>query len=173
MSKRGRKYPDLGARLLAATDKSPGFGPGGDCWRFTGHLTHHGYGQIGRGKADGGRVDYAHRVAFEIANGVQLGRAIADRDCVLHRCDNPACVNPAHLFRGDQKLNYADMTQKGRRVSGDQRGLKNPGHKLTEDIVRAVRAANGTYAEIGEEFGLSASWVWKIRNKQAWTHLHD
>jgi hypothetical protein len=57
-----------------------------------------------------GRNHYAHRVAFALANNVEL----AVSDYILHRCDNPPCVNPQHLFLGDQLTNVHDATAKGR-----------------------------------------------------------
>lgn len=74
------------------------------CLEWTG-ATLKGYGQIG----DGDKVLYAHRVAYVLANG-----SIPDDVDVLHRCDNPPCCDPAHLFSGTQAENMADMIAKGR-----------------------------------------------------------
>jgi len=69
------------------------------------HRTPTGYAMLGRK----GRKLYAHRVAWEEANG-----PIPEGMCVLHRCDNPPCVNPEHLFLGTHRDNTQDMLAKGR-----------------------------------------------------------
>src|SRR5947209_19812053 len=79
-----------------------------DCWVWTGARSKSGYGRIGADRPR--RVLQAHRVAYELTNGVHL----PPEDCVLHRCDNPPCCNPAHLFLGDRAVNNADMDAKGR-----------------------------------------------------------
>lgn len=79
----------------------------GACWTWTG-VCRRGYGIIER-HDDTERVLLAHRVSWTIANG-----AIPDGLLVCHKCDNPPCVNPDHLFLGDHKANAADMIAKGR-----------------------------------------------------------
>lgn len=80
----------------------------GECHLWTGHTAGNGYGSIRT--EDGPR--YAHRVAWELANG-----PIPDGLYVLHRCDTPRCVNPAHLFLGTAKDNSDDCWRKGRGVT--------------------------------------------------------
>lgn len=168
-----RPYGTLAERFAVKVDRTPGQGPNGDCWEWRGGLVS-GYGQIRRPKAEGDdRTDYAHRVAYELANGVDLGRARETDLLVLHRCDNRCCVNPAHLFLGSDKVNNDDMRNKGRWRSGPQAGEANPAHKLKEHEVRAIRAAKGSLARIARKFGISRSWAWAIRNGEAWSHLSD
>ena len=91
------------------------------CHVWRGTKTNFGYGQIGRGGRGGGML-VAHRVGWELANG-----PIPDGLFVLHRCDNPPCVNPEHLFLGTQKENIADMRAKGRGFGPPHYwGEKNP-----------------------------------------------
>jgi hypothetical protein len=92
-------------RLAAHTDASAGRDA---CWVFTGHRTVDGYGRI----RHNGRESNAHRVAYELARGPIPAGLV-----VCHRCDNPPCVNPAHLWLGTQADNIADMDAKGRRVA--------------------------------------------------------
>ncbi len=77
------------------------------CWKWTG-CKKDGYGRINRG-ARGLGSDYAHRVSWLMHNG-----AIPEGLCVLHRCDNPECTNPGHLFLGTKKDNSRDMISKKR-----------------------------------------------------------
>ena len=73
----------------------------GSCWIWRGPRHRQGYGRAGR--------NVAHRIAFELAHG-PFDRRLK----VCHHCDNPPCVNPAHLFLGTQRDNVQDMVRKGR-----------------------------------------------------------
>ncbi len=78
-----------------------------DCWEWTRGKIPTGYGTM----SYGGIKQYAHRVAYEIFTGEKLknsGRNTAETICVLHRCHNPACINPEHLYLGDQRRNAYD-----------------------------------------------------------------
>jgi len=75
------------------------------CWGWVGSIDHFGYGQI----QHEGKVQPAHRVSWVLARG-----PIPDGLCVLHRCDNPPCTNPEHLFLGTKKDNMMDAARKGR-----------------------------------------------------------
>lgn len=80
------------------------------CWRWTAARDRRGYGRFG---PERGQTVFAHRFAFQLECG-----PIPDGFCVLHRCDNPACVNPDHLWLGDRAANHFDMVQKGRARAG-------------------------------------------------------
>ncbi len=78
------------------------------CWEWTGARDIHGYGRIGNDYPKKNLL-LAHRAIWIITNG-----EIPKNLCVLHRCDNPPCVNPKHLFLGTKKDNSQDMVKKGR-----------------------------------------------------------
>jgi len=114
----------------------------------------------------------AHRVAYELTNG-----PIAKGMVVCHRCDNPSCVNPAHLFVGTQTENLADMSAKGRRSAGErhavtQRGCRNPNARLTDHDVATIRQryATGafTLAQLAQESGVSPQHVSDIVRGKKW-----
>jgi hypothetical protein len=113
-----------------------------------------------------GKMVYAYRLAYELMTGPILTGLK-----VLHKCDNPMCVNPAHLFLGTQEDNMHDMRRKGRSA----RGEGHPQRKLTDDQVRYIRRVYiprhpefGGKA-LGMKFGIgNASAVAKGR---VWSHV--
>lgn len=94
------------------------------CWNWTGYKDRKGYGRATLGGRSG-RSTGAHRLAL-----IAIGKSLADADLVLHHCDNPACINPAHLFVGTQADNMRDMHAKGRAVSNRGRTFKKPEHSI-------------------------------------------
>lgn len=141
-------------------------GPG--CWEWSASRNGMGYGQFRVGsKRDGThRCALAHRVSWELANG-----PIPSCRCVLHRCDNPACVRPDHLFLGTRPENSADMVSKGRQRSGRMPGETNPFAKLTSDAARAIRErgrAGETGASLARAFGVSKATACRIIRGERW-----
>lgn len=113
-------------RVLARTDA-------GDhgCIEWQGGRHPSGHGMIAA-KRDGKWVSlYTHRVAWEVANG-----PIPDGMCVCHRCDNPPCVNPLHLFLGTRSDNIVDMWNKGRSHLQQATVCRN-GHDITQPEARS------------------------------------
>lgn len=112
--------------------------PNSGCWLWMQSLNHKGYGQV----EFRGKKAKAHRASWMASFG-----EIPEGQMVLHRCDNRACINPAHLFLGTAKDNTDDMVRKNRA----------PNRKLTVEAVREIRArkARGeTYVSMAAEFGV-------------------
>jgi HNH endonuclease len=146
------------------------------CWIWDGTTTQHGYGKIRTGR---GTTTGAHRFAWESKHG-----PIPHGLRVLHRCDNPICVNPDHLFLGTQRDNIHDMIEKRRHLHGDAhraavslrlpRGSHVHGAKLTEDGVRAMRAryAQGeSMRQLAAAFGIRKGTVWQVVTGKSWKHV--
>lgn len=100
------------------------------CWLWQGFRNHKGYGHF----AIHGRDYKAHRVAFELATGRHPGRLL-----VCHSCDNPPCVNPAHLWLGTMSDNALDMHAKGRapEIRTTPARCRKCGHHRTDDYVNS------------------------------------
>lgn len=103
----------------------------GRCWVWTANTSEDGYGQIKEGSPS--RKQFrAHRLSYEMHQ-----KRIPEGLCVLHKCDNPPCVNPEHLFVGTRKDNSDDMEEKGRAVHA--KGESHGSAKLTEEKISEIR----------------------------------
>jgi hypothetical protein len=108
----------------------------------------------------------AHRVAYDLWVGpIALGLDIC------HRCDNPPCVNPNHLFAGTAKQNMEDRDAKGRMAHNSFPGITHPGHKLTEQEVQEIRLADGTMKELGRAYNVTPQNIWRIKQGISWKTL--
>lgn len=146
-------------RYLAKVLKS------GGCWKWTGAKSPHGYGVI-RGDASK-RTVFAHRFSYEHFNG-----AIPEGLCVLHKCDNPECTNPDHLFVGTQKDNIDDMMRKGRKpqVVG-LKGQSSPRAKLTWGEVAEIKrmlSGGSSCASISRVFKVTPENISAIKTGKTW-----
>lgn len=142
-----------------------GVRPTTPCIEWQGSRTSAGYGQLKRN----GRVMYAHRLAYEGAHG-----PIPAGMCVCHACDNPACVNPEHLWIGTKGDNLRDMCAKGRHTKAGAAGEKNRNAKLTAEAVveiRRMRAAGATYRAIAARFGITRVTASLVARGRAWKHV--
>lgn len=130
----------------------------GDCHEWTGCLMPSGYGQI----HVSGKTAYAHRVSWELKNGL-----IKNGEYVLHKCDNRKCVNINHLFLGTFDENMADMVSKRRQAHG----RRNPHAKLTEQQVTAIKSATGTQLQIAKQYGVAQGLVSMIKSGRIWKYV--
>jgi len=109
-----------------------------------------------------GKPERAHRYAWRRKNG-----PIPADVRVLHRCDNPRCCEPSHLFLGTDSDNMQDMIRKSRGLHGE----RHPTHKLTAADVQAIRADLRSQAVIAAEYGINQATVSKIKRRKKWAHL--
>lgn len=142
-----------------------------ECWEWAASRLPlgDGYGRIGYGRSN----VLAHRMSWVIHNGT-----IPEGMCVLHKCDNPPCVNPGHLWLGDPGDNARDRSRKGRGavvdwLGGSLPGESNPAAKLTVLDVLKMRAlySSGQWSveRLVKKFGVSKSQVRRIIRRESWT----
>lgn len=135
-----------------------------------------GYGRMYTAKA---AWVMAHRVAWEIANGAIPDDGSYHGVCVLHRCDNPSCVNVAHLFLGTTAENTRDRIAKGRPTGGNTsataaRGAANGATKLEPKqvlVIRAERVKGVQLKVLAARYGISVQLVSAIANRECWRHI--
>lgn len=137
---------------------------GDGCWQWSRGKNRNGYGVV-RGKS---RQLKSHRVAYELSVG-----PIPDGMCVLHRCDNPACCRPDHLFLGTVDDNNKDKKSKGR--GKVNKGERNGMSRLTDSDVLAIReryAAGGIFhSQLAAEYGVTSSLICNIIKGRRWSHV--
>lgn len=143
-------------------------GEANECWGWVGYrcTTRGGYGALS-GEKPPYRPVSAHRLSYEIHKG-----PIPDGLCVLHRCDNPPCTNPEHLFLGDRGDNARDMARKGRWRNGGLRGEDCGRAKLSaaqaREIVSLYRAGGETHKSLGVRFRVSPSAIRFVLTGRTW-----
>lgn len=139
------------------------------CWIFFGSWDQSGYGMVAIG---GGRSERAHRASWKFVNG-----PIPEGLQVLHRCDTRCCVNPSHLFLGDNAANVADKVAKGRQAKGPQpkvRGSCNGHAKLSDSAVMQIRQrykAGERQRDLAEEFDVCVSVICEAISGKTWGHV--
>lgn len=138
-------------------------GPDDECWEWQGTRRANGYGRFARVPGDSGM---AHRYSYELHHG-----PIPSGLFVLHSCDNPPCVNPAHLRAGTHAENMADKARRGR-CNPNARTFK-----LTDDDVRQIRRlylpgehhrfSRSNATELARRFGVTREHIEAVANRRA------
>lgn len=155
--KRGRSTP-LADRWAKHTRKSDG------CWEWTAYRIPTGYGQMGGAKPH--TTILTHRASWEI----HYGPIPPDTD-VLHRCDNPPCGRPDHLFLGTALDNMRDASRKFRTTQGERAycAKLTAGQVLT---IRARYAAGGiSHQALADAYGVARESIGNLIRHETWKHL--
>lgn len=130
------------------------------CWVWTSYRDKDGYG--------GFSIEHvtfrAHRVAYMMYVG-----EIDDGMLICHKCDNPSCVNPDHLYQGTQQKNMRDMRSKNRGAINN--GVLCGGSKLSESQVLEIRSLKQSQSAIARKYGVAQSTISLIVNRKTWTHI--
>lgn len=155
--------PEVNAYLERNTDRTDS-----GCWEWSGARAVNGYGRA----LIGSRQVAAHRLSFTVHTG-----PIPTGLFICHRCDNPPCINPAHLFAGTAQENVSDREAKGRhphRQSDMVRGIESHLARLTEPQVLEIRrrcARGESQQVIAADFRCSPQNVSDINRRKSWKHL--
>jgi hypothetical protein len=131
----------------------------GECWHWTGARNEKGYGRFRLNS----RNRFAHQVAYELTCGPIPAGCI-----VMHTCDTPGCVNPAHLRLGTVAENNADKMAKGRHRVVPLKGERNGAAKLTAEAVRAIRASRLSSRREAALYGVSPEAIQQVRRGLTW-----
>lgn len=132
-----------------------------DCWEFKRPRNRYGRCQFD------GYVQAAHRISYQVSIG-EIPKGL----CVLHKCDNPACCSPSHLFLGTQADNVHDMIEKGR--AHDNAGKGNGRARLSDSDVKRIRYLADTEisrAKLAKILNVSRSTIDKIVRRKTWKHV--
>lgn len=133
------------------------------CWNWHGAVNKDGYGRF----VFNGNLRLPHRLIYEAVKG-----PIPKGVHVCHRCDNPACVRPSHLFLGTNRENQLDAVAKGRRINTLKYGEDNPHAKLTRQQVQKIRRLYKSrvmsYQKLATLFGVGKTTIRKIIIGKTW-----
>lgn len=147
---------------------------GDGCWVWKSFRNSKGYGRFGipipRDRRCGARqvIMHTHRLSWILAFGL-----IPDGLWVLHKCDVPSCVRPAHLFLGNARTNNRDCASKGRRPAGETHSSSKLTNAQVVEIRRRVASGDETHSGIALDYGVCAQTVSKISRGKAWRHLQQ
>jgi hypothetical protein len=159
----GVEKVSLANRFWSKVQKEP---DSNGCWLWIGAKDVYGYGYLGATRRKSAKK--AHRLSYEIHYGEGTSKGL----CVLHRCDNPPCVNPSHLFLGTRSDNNKDKQAKGRDY--DKRGENNPRAKIKLSDVEKIKRlwkAGKTQDAIAKIYKISQVNVSKIVRGQLWNKV--
>ena len=148
----GKVTRTLQERFWEKVKKTP------NCWIWIANKNKKGYGRIW----EGGRNFFSHRMSWWLAFGDIEGDLR-----VLHKCDNPSCVRPSHLYLGTHADNGADKARKGRAA----RGEKNGNRKLRNEDVYIIRKSKDSAKQLAHAFGMHVTQIYNIRKRKQWSHV--
>lgn len=131
----------------------------GTCWVWSGSTHPLGYGRYG--------AELAHRIAWQVHSGEHPGKKV-----VMHKCDNPPCVNPNHLQIGTQADNLRDMWAKGRGSHGERHRWARLTQKQAIEII-SRRRRGVKLKTLAERFNVNVSTISRIANGVRWRALHE
>lgn len=158
----GKRHAPANVAFWSYVQKSDG------CWLWVHSKTKAGYGKFIRANEH----IYAHRLSWEIHYG-----PVPDGLFVCHRCDNPSCVRPDHLFVGTHQDNVDDCVAKGRHLAFRPRvhGSRAGSAKLTEAQVVTIRQSYGTNGltrrQLGQRYGVDKTTIDRILAKKIWRYV--
>lgn len=164
-----------------------------ECWPWMAFRDNDGYGKF---HVNEGRCIAAHRFCYEDYYGVSIPTELMG----LHRCDNPPCCNPAHIYPGNQEQNMRDRDERKRTATGDRNGSKRSGHKIAEgqrlrydkrpesfvrgelhtnaklnadkvNEMRRLRDEGMLYSELGQRFNVTAATAQFVCTRKGWKHV--
>lgn len=163
-------------RFWSKVDKS------GECWTWRAGFNPAGYGKFKLSYDGKSHTVPSHRVSFMLSNG-----SIPTGMVVCHKCDNPKCVNPSHLWLGTPAENMVDKVEKGRQARGHSlsmaiagkiknqvRGTRCHSAILNERNIIEIREmifAGMTQREVARMFGVSFQTICNIVNRKSWRHV--
>ena len=136
------------------------------CHNCTSHAkSEYGYSRIGRR----GVNTTMHRYVYQHI----IGRSLPRNVHVLHKCDNPACINPDHLELGSHQDNMRQRDERGRHIPPRTRGERHGFAKLTESDVLKIRGSHSHLSnlQLSKLFPISAPAISRVRNSFTWKHL--
>lgn len=132
------------------------------CWFWDGAKDLDGYGFIKR--KDGAQIR-AHRFIFEHIHNTVL----TSKDYICHKCDNPSCVRPDHLFLGNAFINSQDMIKKGRKAKtgGNPKKFK----KFSDAQIKKIRESKNGANYWAQKYNVSKSIIYAIRRRKTYKHV--
>lgn len=136
-----------------------------ECWTWNAHRDTGGYGIVSLNS----RLERAHRVSCAL-----VGNTIPYDRIACHRCNNPACVNPNHVYAGTQSENFQDYMDAGGKNKFRARGIEHPRARLTPDLVRQIRRSSWAQATaIARRIGVTNQCILAVRQGKTWRHVLD
>ncbi len=133
-----------------------------ECWLWIGLCNNKGYGQI--------NINGKHILTHRFSREIYFGK-ISQELCVLHKCNNPPCVNPNHLYLGTNKDNSEYMVKQNRQAKGENHGRSKLTESQVKEIRRLCREGNFLQREIAKMFNVGPITIWYIYTNKIWKHI--